>query len=104
MTGGSEDRRPSRVLTRTTVTKPMIAITKHWQPREARFLGLIALTLLLIGLHLAEGLRIAGMEGSGHRVIDLKALELRIQTGDLTDHEAEWYHPARPEELRGGHP
>jgi hypothetical protein len=82
----------------------MIVITKHWQAREVRFLGLIVLTLLLIGLHLAQGLRLAGMEGSGHRVIDLKALELRIQSGDLTDREADWYHQATPEELRGGRP
>jgi hypothetical protein len=82
----------------------MMPFTKHWQSREVRFVGLIALTALLIALYLAEGMRLAGREGAGHRVIDRQALELRIHAGDLSDHEAEWYHPATPTEVGGGQP
>lgn len=80
----------------------MSTLARHWQPREARFLGLIALTALLIALDLGEGLHLAGRAGSGHRVIDIKALERRIEAGDLTDREALWYHQTRPEEAPGG--
>lgn len=69
--------------------------------REARFLGLIALTLVLIALSLGEALRLATTTGSGHRVIDRKTLERRIEAGDLSDREAAWYHPATPDETRG---
>jgi hypothetical protein len=82
----------------------MSMLARHWHPRDVRFIGLIAMTALLIALHLGEGLRLAAREGSGHRVIDLKALERRIDTGDLSDREADWYHPARPEESGGGAP
>lgn len=80
----------------------MSTLVRHWRPREARFLGLIALTVLAIALHLGDGLRLAAREGSGHRVIDVKALERRIEAGDFTDREALWYHQTRPEETRGG--
>jgi hypothetical protein len=82
----------------------MSTLVRHWHPREARFVGLIALTGLLIALHLEEGLLLAALAGSGHRVIDLKTLEWRIDAGDLTDREADWYHPATPQESAGGGP
>ena len=82
----------------------MITLARHWHRRDVRFLGLIAMTALLIALHLGEGLRLAAREGSGHRVIDVKALERRIDAGDLSDREADWYHPATPQESGGGGP
>ena len=82
----------------------MITLARHWHLRDVRFLGLIAMTALLIALHLGEGLRLAAREGSGHRVIDVKALERRIDAGDLSDREADWYHPASPQESGGGGP
>lgn len=82
----------------------MTTLARHWHLRDVRFLGLIAMTALLIALHLGEGLRLAAREGSGHRVIDVKALERRIDAGDLSDREADWYHPATPQESRGGAP
>jgi len=82
----------------------MITLARHWHLRDVRFLGLIAMTALLIALHLGEGLRLAAREGSGHRVIDVKALERRIDAGDLSDREADWYHLATPQESRGGAP
>ena len=70
------------IFNRTRTT--MIAVARPWHPRDARFLGLIALALVLIALHLGEGLDLAAREGSGHRVIDRQALERRIEAGDLT--------------------
>ena len=87
---------------RSSVGTPVSTLTRHWHPREARFLGLVLLTMVLIALHLGEGLRLAAREGSGHRVIDVQALQRRIDAGDLIDREADWYHPATPEELGGG--
>jgi hypothetical protein len=80
----------------------MISAARPWYPRDTRFLGLIALALVLIALHLGEGLDLAARAGSGHRVIDLQALERRIETGELRDREALWFHQARPEETSGG--
>ena len=77
---------------------------RHWQAREARFLGLIVLTLVLMTLHLDEALRLAADIGRGHRMIDLKALVKRIDAGELSDREAAWYHPATPNETRGARP
>ena len=82
----------------------MSTLARHWHPRDARFLGLIALTALLIALHLGEELRLAAREGSGHRVVDLKALERRIDSGDLSNREADWYHLATPQESARGAP
>jgi hypothetical protein len=80
----------------------MIAAARPWHPRDTRFLGLIALALVLIALHLGEGLDLAARAGSGHRVIDRQALERRIEAGELRDREALWFHQARPEETSGG--
>ena len=71
----------------------MFAATRHWHLRELRFLALVGITLCLIGLRLDAGLRLARQEGSGWRTIDLPALERRIESGELRDREAEWYHP-----------
>ena len=73
---------------------------KRLQFRELRFLGLIAITVLLIALHLSSGLHLADQEGSGWRKIDLEALQRRIETGELREREADWYHPATPGEVR----
>jgi len=74
---------------------------KTWHPREVRFVGLIALTLLGMALYLGDGLRLASRDGSGHRVIDIQALERRIEAGDLRDREALWYHETRPDDGGG---
>lgn len=80
---------------------PIHKPNRRWQPREARFLGLVALTALSIGLYLERGLTLAAREGGGHRIIDIQALQRRIDSGDLREREAQWYHPTRPEEENG---
>jgi hypothetical protein len=80
----------------------MKGLLGHLHEREVRFLGLVSLTLVLIALHLGAGLRLPGEEGVGWRSLDLDALQRRIGTGELRDREADWYHPASPEEAAGG--
>jgi hypothetical protein len=79
----------------------MLQHLKHWRPRDLRFLGLVGLTALVGMLYLSEGLRLAAREGSGWRTLDLDVLMQRIETGELRDREADWYHPASDEEERG---
>jgi len=79
----------------------MIQQVKHLQSRDLRFLGLVAVTGLTIALYLVTGLRLAGQEGSGWRTLDLDALQQRIESGDLGEREADWYHTATKEETRG---
>jgi hypothetical protein len=68
--------------------------------RELRFLALVLITGGAIVLQLGEGLRLAGLEGSGWRAVDLPALERRIESGALSDHEAVWYHETTKRETR----
>jgi hypothetical protein len=79
----------------------MDAWIRHLHQRDFRFLALIATTVLLIGAHLSGALRTAGQEGSGWRELDLEAVQRRIESGELRDLEAEWYHPSTPEDIRG---
>jgi hypothetical protein len=70
----------------------MFAGVRHWRGRELRFLGLVAITVGLMALYLNAGLRLAQQEGSGWRTINLEALQRRVESGELSDHEARWYH------------
>jgi len=76
----------------------MIQSLRHLHVRELRFLGLIALTLALIALHLGSSLRLAELRGIGWRTLDLPALQRRIDSGELSEREASWYHRATPNE------
>jgi hypothetical protein len=71
--------------------KALILTVRHLHRRELGFLGLIALTGLLIGLQLASGLGHVGISGGGWRTIDRAALERRIESGVLSEREAEWF-------------
>lgn len=72
----------------------MILSLRHLHRRELGFLGLMALTGLLIGLQLASGLDHVGISGGGWRAIERAALERRIESGALSEREAEWFRPA----------
>jgi len=47
-------------------------------------------------------LRLADRGGVGWRTVDLGALQRRIESGELRDREADWYHPATAEEATAG--
>ena len=68
----------------------------HW--RDVRFLGLVGITLLIIALYLSTGLRLAEQGASGWRKLDLESLRRRIETGELRNREADWYHQSTREE------
>jgi len=61
--------------------------------RDMQLLGLVGVTLVFIGFFLTAQLQQLEAEGSGWRRIDLELLQKRMQSGDLSDHEAVWYHP-----------
>jgi hypothetical protein len=88
-------------LASDAMSMPIANPTRHWPHREGRFLGMVALTVLTIGLYLDQGLRLATREGAGHRAIDTRALQRRIDAGELRDREAQWYHRTRPDEGPG---
>jgi hypothetical protein len=62
-------------------------------------MGLLASTLLCIGLFLAHRVGDRVMAGAGWRAIDGQALQQRLEAGDLSDREASWYHASTPDEL-----
>lgn len=62
--------------------------------QDLRLVVLIMISLVLIGLHLNEAGQGGSESGSGWRQVDLEALQRRIESGDLSDHEALWYRPA----------
>ena len=72
----------------------MRAFFRHLHHRDLGFIGLVGISLILIASYLVAGYGLIDQQGSGWRRIDLKALQQRIDTGDLRDHEASWYHPA----------
>jgi hypothetical protein len=76
----------------------MLIFERHWHYREVRFLGAVGVIGLIIALYLAGGLRLARLEGRGWRTIDLGRLQQRLETGELSEREADWYHPASEEE------
>jgi hypothetical protein len=70
----------------------MNTVFHHRQLRDLRFLGTLLLTLVLIGGFVAGQRDAVQGEGSAWRRIDLQALQERIESGDLSDREALWYH------------
>lgn len=74
---------------------------RHLRGRELRFLALVGLSLLLIGINLDEGLRLAQRAGTNWRTPDLKALQRRLDDGSLSRHAADWYKPASLDPAQG---
>jgi hypothetical protein len=74
---------------------------KHWKAREWRFLGLTGLNLVAIALYLGAGLGQLEPTGTTWRRVDIDALRQRMDSGELSGREAQWYHPTRPGERAG---
>ena len=72
----------------------MSTLIRHHLLRDLRFVGMLLLTLVLIGGFVAGQRDAVQGEGSAWRRIDLQALQERIESGDLSDREALWYHPS----------
>lgn len=76
----------------------MEKLLNHSQLRDLRFLTLVLLNLLLIGGFLIRGVGGDSSPPGGWRRIDLQALQTRIETGELADVEARWYHGVTADE------
>jgi hypothetical protein len=59
-------------------------------------IALVAINLAGVGLYLGAGP--VWQEGAGYRVIDIKAVQRLLDSGDLSRHEAEWYQSNTPAE------
>ncbi|MEN8168301.1 MAG: hypothetical protein ABFR65_12620 [Pseudomonadota bacterium] len=77
----------------------MPRIIKYWHAGDSRLIGLLALTLLLIALFLAQQSPQNTSASPNWRKIELTAVKQRLDSGDLSYQEASWYHLASPEEL-----
>ena len=73
----------------------MYRLIRHWHHRDLRFLGVTGATLIFIALFLGTERPLLEAEGSSWRRIDQAAFQQRLQRGDLSGREAQWYHPAQ---------
>ena len=64
----------------------------HRRLRDLRFLVLVLLNLILIGGFLRSEAGDEGGPPGGWRRVDVQALQIRIEAGELVDREASWYH------------
>ena len=68
----------------------------HLRARDLRFVAVVALNLACIGAYVATQTGPADAGAGGWRRIDRAALERRIESGELSGHEALWYRPVIP--------
>ena len=78
--------------------KARLQATLHRHRNDLELLALVSVLLLVITGYLADGIGSARQEGASWRHIDTEAVRSLIDAGDLSDHEALWYHPASPPE------
>ncbi|HHH38249.1 MAG TPA: hypothetical protein ENK50_01565 [Sedimenticola sp.] len=71
---------------------PLQRRVRHWHRTDTLFVGWVVLTLMLAGAWLGS---LPGPGEAGHgggRRIDLEAFKARLDSGELSGHEALWYH------------
>ncbi len=66
---------------------------RHWHRGDQLLIAWVAATLVLIGVFLGSAPGLQGERGSGGRRIDIQAFKARLDEGELSGHEALWYHP-----------
>lgn len=66
---------------------------RHVHRRDIYFVTLVASTLVAIAGFLLGDLAATGTPAGGWRRIDLERLEMRLESGELLRHEAQWYAP-----------
>ena len=69
----------------------------HSRLRDVRFVVLVLLNLYLISGFLLSGTSEQSGPPGGWRRIDVQALQIRIEAGELLDIEAVWYQPQKAE-------
>ncbi len=75
----------------------------HLRTRDWRFIGFMVLSVAAIGLYLAAGLNRLEQSGSSWRRIDIESVQRLMDSGELSEREAEWFHRTRPEERSDRH-
>ena len=73
----------------------MVIWLRHLHPRDYRFLAFVLVNLLCVAAYLFAHVQTLQQETGGWRRIDLDAVMSRIESGDLLQHEAAWYHDQR---------
>jgi len=65
---------------------------RHLRSRDFRFLFFFMANLFLIGAYVGSIQQLGPSGGHGWRRVDVAAVERRIEAGELSRHEALWYH------------
>lgn len=65
---------------------------RHLRGRDLRFVALFVLNLALIGAYVDSMQALGPSGGHGWRRVDIAAVQQRIEVGELSRHEAQWYH------------
>jgi len=77
---------------------------KRLRTRDWRFFLLVLVHAVCIVGILSQGHHLAPPATGGWRSVNLKELKTRIRSGDLVDHEADWYHVLPDSQSPGGRP
>ncbi len=75
---------------------------RHLRGRDVRFVVFIIANLFCMAGYLVGNMATIQEPAGGWRRIDLEILLKRIETGDLVQREAKWYHPLTEETGREG--
>ena len=70
----------------------MKARLTHLRRRDVRFLVFVLLNIFCMTGYLLANIEAMQQDSGGWRRIDLDAVLTRIESGDLMQHEAAWYH------------
>lgn len=66
---------------------------RHLRRYDLPLIGLVLFNLICIGAFLAAGAGPQGPATGGWRKIDIAAVRARIDSGELAQREASWWHP-----------
>ena len=80
--------------------KPGLRATLRRHRHDLELLALTGSLLAAIAGHLATELGRSGTQGASWRRIDTEAVQRLIDSGELSDREASWYHRTRPRERK----
>lgn len=70
----------------------MLRAIRHWHVSDYRLVTLIGTTLILLVIFLAEQSMQRQSTAAGWRPIDFDVVLQKIDSGELSDREADWYH------------
>jgi hypothetical protein len=74
---------------------------RRWKARDSKFLFFIVLNLSLLTIYVTQGALRPEPAGDSWRRIDLPALQQKLDKGELSTREADWYHVSNQPENEG---